>query len=615
MPSACCWFWAWAAAMRLRRRRLCWMSWMVWMVRLQGSEGMSSMVVGRGLLAEGWCSGGSCTSTVRNSRCSRSKELRLAWLEETGISPQYRSIFSWITCRAQSPQEGYRVLRVQGILAAGTSTSGSNRHGAGTPLQPAQAAAARQAVAQRSVLDGIRLPLRHFTDGSAASLRGEGAETNALVRRKLFLWATRAAVGPPGPRRAGPAARGNSGGAALDSPAARPPPLPGPAAAPHPEPAARPPPPTPAFPSAPLRSLPAGTASRSATDRGSPAPRAAPARRRAVPAVPTAPTAAASPAAPALPHSPLGLPRAALGAGGAAPGAAPCPRHCSGAALVPGGLRLGTDPVRWRRRRRPSPPSPPPSSARAARCPPPPGPASRGPARRERPALPPPRRPRPATRNRRGAAARPPAPGTGWRCWRAAWCWARCGWRTAAGSWWGGCPAAPWPWSTRRCRGTTPCCSTAAPAATPAAPMPPGSTCTTWAAPTARSWTRRGCRPAPTAGCGWATGCASAAAPASSSCRWVRVGTGTRGKGWHPSGSGIYPASSGDCLRCEAIWKQPSAAGVVLLREKLWMSAAGSAVRWGAAGFCWWAVRAKGISLQQCDVLGMSFWQYDAPLK
>lgn len=39
----------------------------------------------------------------------------------------------------------------------------------------------------------------------------------------------------------------------------------------------------------------------------------------------------------------------------------------------------------------------------------------------------------------------------------------------------------------------------------------------------------------------------------------------------------------GDCLRCEAVWKQPSAA---LLGEKLWVSAAGSAVRCGAAGFC-----------------------------
>ena len=32
---------------------------MVWMVRLQGSEGMSSIVGGLGLLAEGWCRGGS----------------------------------------------------------------------------------------------------------------------------------------------------------------------------------------------------------------------------------------------------------------------------------------------------------------------------------------------------------------------------------------------------------------------------------------------------------------------------------------------------------------------------------------------------------------------------
>lgn len=84
--------------------------------------------------------------------------------------------------------------------------------------------------------------------------------------------------------------------------------------------------------------------------------------------------------------------------------------------------------------------------------------------------------------------------------------------------------------------------------------MPPGSTCTTWAAPTAPSSTRRGCRPAPTAGCGWATGCASGAAPASSSCRWVGVRARTApqrvrgGKGWPGSGSGVSPAPSGDRL-------------------------------------------------------------------
>lgn len=65
---------------------------MVWMVRLQGSEGMSSIVGGLGLLAEGWCRGGSWTSTSRNSRGSKSKELLLVWLDEIGISPQYLNI-------------------------------------------------------------------------------------------------------------------------------------------------------------------------------------------------------------------------------------------------------------------------------------------------------------------------------------------------------------------------------------------------------------------------------------------------------------------------------------------------------------------------------------------
>lgn len=58
------------------------------------------------------------------------------------------------------------------------------------------------------------------------------------------------------------------------------------------------------------------------------------------------------------------------------------------------------------------------------------------------------------------------------------------------------------------------------------------------------------------------------------------------GKGRPGSGSGVFPAPSGDSLRCEAVWKQPSAVGVVLLGEELWVSAAGSAVRCGAAGFC-----------------------------
>lgn len=66
---------------------------MVWMVRLHGSEGISSIVGGLGLLAEGWCRGGSWTSTRRNSRGSKSKELLLVWLDEIGISPQYLNIF------------------------------------------------------------------------------------------------------------------------------------------------------------------------------------------------------------------------------------------------------------------------------------------------------------------------------------------------------------------------------------------------------------------------------------------------------------------------------------------------------------------------------------------
>lgn len=65
---------------------------MVWMVRLHGSEGMSSIVGGFGLLAEGWCRGGSWTSTRRNSRGSRSKELLLVCPDGIGISPQYLSI-------------------------------------------------------------------------------------------------------------------------------------------------------------------------------------------------------------------------------------------------------------------------------------------------------------------------------------------------------------------------------------------------------------------------------------------------------------------------------------------------------------------------------------------
>lgn len=72
-------------------------------------------------------------------------------------------------------------------------------------LQLTQVTSAKQAVAQclaeqRSILDSMRLPLWHLTDRIALFLRGEEAETNALVRRKLFLCVTRADVGPPGPR-------------------------------------------------------------------------------------------------------------------------------------------------------------------------------------------------------------------------------------------------------------------------------------------------------------------------------------------------------------------------------------------------------------------------------
>lgn len=81
---------------------------MVWMVRLHGSEGTGSMVGGLGLLAEGWCIGGSWTSTRRNSRGSKSKELLLVWLDDIGISPQYLNIV----------EEVARVLKfkVDGIL-------------------------------------------------------------------------------------------------------------------------------------------------------------------------------------------------------------------------------------------------------------------------------------------------------------------------------------------------------------------------------------------------------------------------------------------------------------------------------------------------------------------